>query len=119
MTKEASLTEISPVLVVNSVPLDADEIAEVEVLEDVELVVAERLFLGVNLDAAALVLDVDEHALAHFAMGGDAAGEGDFAALGVMGAGVVAGFGGREFVGKGIDALGAQRGELGLALFDQ
>ena len=40
---------------VNSVPLDADEIAEVEVLEDVELLVAEDIFLRVDLDAAALV----------------------------------------------------------------
>ena len=97
----------------------ADEIAEVEVFEDVELVVAERLFLRVNLDAAALVFDVDEDAFAHLAVGGDAAGEGDFAVLDVIGAGVVAGFGGGKFIGKRVNATGAERGELGLALINQ
>ena len=61
MVKLVSLTEISPVLVVNSVPLHADEIAEVEVRENVELFVAERIFLRVNLDAPALVAHVNEH----------------------------------------------------------
>ena len=43
--------------------------------EDVELLVAEDVFLGVDLDASALVAHVDEHAFAHVAMGGDAAGD--------------------------------------------
>ena len=62
----------------------ADEIAEVEMLENVELLVAEDIFLRVNLDAPALVAHVNEHGLAHVAMRGDAAGERDFAAFGVM-----------------------------------
>ena len=67
---------------------DADEIAEVQVPEDVELLVAEHILLRIDLEPPALVADVDEHALAHVAMRGDAAGQGHFAAFGVMGAGL-------------------------------
>ena len=70
----------------------ADEIREVEMLEDGKLLVAEDIFLRVNLDAPALVADVNEHGFAHVAVRGDAAGERDFAALGVMFARVLAGF---------------------------
>ena len=47
---------ISPVLVVNIVPVHADEVAQVQVPEDVELLVAQHVLLGVDLDAAAVVL---------------------------------------------------------------
>ena len=47
-----------------------------------ELLVAERIFLRVNLDAAALVAHVNEHGFAHVAVRGDAAGDGDFGVLG-------------------------------------
>ena len=116
---QSSLMEISPVLVVNSVPCHADEIAEVEVLENIELFVAENIFLRINLDAPALVADVNEHGFAHVAMRGDAPGQRHFAAFDVIGAGGIAGFGGRKFVLERINALGAQGGEFGLALFDQ
>ena len=66
-----------------------------------------------------MVLEVNEHALAHFAVRGDAAGDGDLAVLDVIGARLVARFGRGEFIGERVDALGAERGEFGLALFDQ
>ena len=68
--------------------LRADEIAQVQVPENIELLVAQHILLRINLDAPALVADIDEHALAHVAMGGDAAGHGDFAAFDVIGAGL-------------------------------
>ena len=43
----------------------------------------------------------------------------DLAALGIMGAGGGAGFGGGEFVLERVNAFGAQGGELGFALFDE
>ena len=88
-------------------------------LEDGKRLVAEDIFLRVDLHPPALVADVHEHGLAHVAMRGDAAGERDFAALGVMLARVLAGFSRRELVFERVNALRAQRGELGLALFDQ
>ena len=102
----------------------ADEIAEVEVFEDIELFVAERLLLGVNLDPctalrATSVFDVNELALAHVAVRGDAPGQRDFAALGIIGARLSAVFRGCKFVFERVDALGPQCGELGLALFNQ
>jgi len=96
-----------------------DEIAEIKVFEDVELFVAERLLLRVNLHPTALVLDINEHALAHLAVGGDAAGQGDGASLDVIGAGLGSGLGGGKFVGKRIDAFRPERGQFGFALFDQ
>ncbi len=97
----------------------ADEIRQVEVREDVPLLVAQNIFLRIDLDAAALVAHVNEHALAHVAVRGDAAGHGYFAALGVILTRIGAGFGWRKFVLERVNALGAQRGEFGLALFDQ
>jgi hypothetical protein len=52
-------------------------------------------------------------------MRGDAAGERDFATFGVMFTRVPASFAGRELVLERVNALRAQCGELGLALFDQ
>ena len=77
------------------------------------------IFLRVNLEPAALVAHVNEHGFAHFAVRGDAPGDGDFAAFGVIVARMLAGFRRRKFVFERVNALGAQRGELGLALFDQ
>jgi len=114
MVKLLSFTEISPVLVVNMGAFDADEVGEVEVDEDGPLVVAEDVFLGVDLHAAGLVADVDEHGLAHVAVGGDAAGDGDFAAFHVVFTGGVAGFGGGELVFEGVNALFAQGASLAL-----
>jgi hypothetical protein len=119
MVKPVILTEISPVLVVNCVPFTPMKSAEVEMLENGKLLVAEDVFLRVNLDPPALVAHVEEHGFAHVAVRGDAAGERDFAAFGVMFAGVPAGFAGRELVFERVNALRAQRGELGLALFDE
>ena len=49
-----------------------------------QLLVAEHIFLRINLDAPALVAHVNEHGFAHVAVRGDAAGEGDFAAFDVI-----------------------------------
>ena len=84
-----------------------------------KLFVAENIFLRIHLDASALVADVNEHGLAHVAMRGDASGERHFAAFDIICARGVAGFRRRKFVLERVNALGAQRGELGLALFDQ
>ena len=105
-------------------PGDADEVREVEVLEDVEGVVAEGLLLGVHLDAAGDVLEVHELGLAHVAVGGDAAGDADGRAL-LKGAvleglaGGAAARAGRELVAEGIDAPRLKRGELGPSLLHQ
>jgi len=64
--------------------LHADEIREVEMLEDGKLLVAKNVFLRINLHPPALVADVEKHGFAHVAMRGDAAGERDFAALGIL-----------------------------------
>ncbi len=77
------------------------------------------IFLRVNLDAPALVAHVNEHGFAHVAVRGDAAGHGHFAAFGIVLPRVGAGFGRREFVFEWVNALRAQRGELGFALFDE
>ena len=65
----------------------ADEIAEVEVRENVPTArrgFFEMIFLRVNLEPAGLVAHVNEHGLAHFAVRGDAPGDGHFAAFGVI-----------------------------------
>ncbi len=97
----------------------ADEIRKVQVRKNVPLLVAEDVFLRVDLHPPALVANVHEHAFAHVAVRGDAAGERDFAALGVVLARVLAGFPGRELVFERVNTPGPQRGELGLALFNQ
>ncbi len=88
-------------------------------LENVELLVAQDIFLRVSLDASALVADVNEHGLAHVAMRGDASGQRHFAAFNVIVARRLAGFRRRKFIPERVNALRAQGGELGLALFDQ
>jgi hypothetical protein len=104
--------------------LDADEVGQVEVLEDLEAFVAEGLLLGVDLDAAGDVLQVEELALAHVAMGGDAAGDGDgvafgeFALLELLPCFAAADAGG-EPVAERENAFGLQRAELAAALFDE
>jgi len=77
------------------------------------------LFLRVNLDAPALVLEVEELAFAHVPVRRDAAGNGDLAVLGIIGARLAAALGGRVAIGKGIDPFGAERRQFGFALFDQ
>ena len=88
-------------------------------LEDVKRLIAENILLRVSLDAPALVADVDEHGLAHVAVRRDASGERHFAAFDIIVARLLAGFRRCEFVLERVNALGAERGELGLALFDQ
>ena len=102
-----------------------DEVAQVEVLEDVEGFLRERIFAdaGEELDAAGAVLDVDEGGFAHAAFADDAShdGAGDgrrFGRLGV-GKGDLRGVGGHtafrgEFGSRGIwiDTGGAQRRQL-------
>jgi hypothetical protein len=83
-----SLTEISPVLVVNIVPLTPMKSPRSRCVKMSELLVAEDVFLRVALDASALVAHVNEHGFAHVAVRGDAAGDGDFAAFDVIGAGL-------------------------------
>ena len=96
-----------------------DKISQIKMLKNFPLLVAEDIFLRINLDATALVTNVNEHGLAHVALGGDATGNSDFTAFGVIAARMLAGFTGREFVFERVNALGAQCGQLGLALFDQ
>ena len=84
--------EISPVLVVNIVPFTPTKSPRSRCCENMQMLVAEDIFLRVNLDPAALVADVNEHGLAHVAVRGDAAGERDFAAFGVIFARALAGF---------------------------
>ena len=100
-------------------PLHADEIAEVEMLENLELFVAENILLRVSLEPPALVADVNEHGLAHVAMRRDAAGQRRFAAFDVIFSRGIAGFRRRKFILERVNALRAQGDELGLALFDQ
>ena len=99
--------------------LGADEIAEVEVRENEELLVAKDIFLGIDLEAPGLVAHVNEHGFAHVAVRGDAPGHGHFAAFHVMLASLFAGFRGGEFVLERKNAFGLQRFELGLALFNE
>ena len=87
-------------------------------------VVAKRVFLGVCLDAPALIAHINEHGFAHVAVGGDPARDrnpGIFRQFTrgklrprLPGAGV-----GREFVFERENALGFKRFELGAALFNQ
>jgi hypothetical protein len=88
-------------------------------LENSELIVAESIFLRVNLDAPVLVAHVNKHAFAHLTVRGNAPGHSHFTALGVIIMRLPAGFAGREFIFERVNALGAQRGQLGFALFNQ
>ena len=88
-------------------------------MENGERLVAEDIFLRVNLDAPALVADVHEHGFAHVAVRGDAAGERDFAAFGIVLSRVGARFGRCELVFERVNALGPQRGKLRPALVNQ
>ena len=54
IVNDSSLTLGLPVLVREHRPRHADEIAEVEVVEDVELLVAQSMLLRIDLDAAGL-----------------------------------------------------------------
>ncbi len=56
-------------------PLDPDEVAEVEVDEQLERVGAEQILAGVQLDLAAAVAEVDEAGLAVAAAADDPAGD--------------------------------------------
>ena len=87
--------------------------------EDVELLVAQHVLLRIDLQAAGLVAHVNEHALGHVAVSGEAAGNGDLAALGVLGARFSALVGGGELVLERVKPLRPQGGEFCFALFDQ
>src|SRR2546421_694780 len=84
-----------------------------------KLRIAEHIFLSIDLDASGLVANIDEHAFAHVAMSGDAAGDCYLVALNVVGTSVSAFLGGDELVFERIDAFGSQGGELGFALLDK
>ena len=71
------------------------------------------------MNAPALAAPVNEPAPARAAMRGDASGDGNFAAFEAIVARLGAGLAGREFVFEWVNALRAQDGELGFALFDQ
>ena len=100
-------------------PLHTDEIAEVEFFEHLERLLAERVFLRVNLHPVGAVADVQKDAFAHRAERRHAPGQRDLAAFLVFfarpGAGLVRG----ELVGKRLDALLPQRGEIRPPLLDQ
>lgn len=87
--------------------------------ENIPLLVTEDILLSIDLDAAALVLQVNEHALSHVAMRRDTPGDGNFATLDVIAPRHMAGFSGRKFIFERVNAFGAQSREFGLALFDQ
>ena len=57
-------------------PFDADEIPDIELLEEAELPLAERVLLKIELDPARPVLDVAETGLAEAPQGHDPAGNG-------------------------------------------
>ncbi len=124
IVKDSTRTLGSPVLVRNMRAVHADEIGEVEVFEDGVLLIAQHLFLGVDLDSSALVLEVEELALAHVAMGGDASGQSDSGALGQLTRlelrpRLAAAGGGGELVAERVQALGAQSGQFRPTLLDQ
>ena len=56
-------------------PLDADDVAEVEVDQQLEGLLAEQVLAGVQLDLAAAVAEVEEAGLAVAAAGDDAPGD--------------------------------------------
>ena len=64
----------SPVLVRKQFALDADEIAEVEQIENLHRLGADFFRMNVNLNAPGRVAQIDEMAFAHVAMRGDASG---------------------------------------------
>ena len=98
---------------------NADKIGQIKMLENFPKLIAQNIFLRINLDAPALVAHVNEHGFAHVAVRGDAARHGHFAAFGVVFPRVGAGFGRRELVFERVNAFGPQSGELGFALFDE
>src|SRR6266498_94067 len=97
----------------------ADEIAQVQLREEAVWFLAEDVLLGIELEAPALVLDVDEHTLAHIAVGGNAPRQGHLAAFRITLARFGARFAGRKLVLERVNAQLPQGGELGFALFDQ
>ena len=82
MVKASSLMLGSLVLVRNNVPVTPTKSPRSRCVKMCELLVAESIFLRVNLDASALVAHVNEHGFAHVAVRGDAAGDGDLGVLG-------------------------------------
>ena len=99
-------------------PFHAEEIAEVELLQHLERLLAEGVFLCVNLHAIGAVADVQKDAFAHRAERGHAPGQGDLAAFLVIFSCAGAGLVRRKLVGKRLDALLPQRSEIGPALLD-
>ncbi len=87
--------------------------------ENRKLLVAQRVFLGIDLQSAALVAHVDEHALAHIAVGGHPAGDSHFAAFGIIRARLGAFFRGRELILERVNTLRPQRGQFSFALLEQ
>ena len=99
-------------------PFHAEEIAEIELLQHLERLLAEGVFLRVNLHAIGAVADVQKYAFAHCAERSHAPGQSNLAAFLVVFACTGAGLVRRELVGKRLDALLPQGGEIGFALFD-
>jgi hypothetical protein len=97
----------------------ADEITEIEVSKDIELFIAEDLFLRIDLDTARLIFEINELAFAHVAMGGNSPRDRDFPAFNVIGPSLAAALSRRKFVGKRINAFPPQSREFGFPLFDQ
>src|SRR6185369_12469253 len=98
---------------------DADEIAKIEVFEDLELIVAENILLRVNLDASGLISNVNKLALAHLAVSCNAARECDFLSFGIIGSRLRARLGWRKMVGERVNSFGSKRRQLRFALIDQ
>ena len=70
-------TDISPRWVRKTLALDADDIADVILLEAVVVVLVHLVLAGVELDSAFLVLQIAERDLAHAALGHHAPGDGN------------------------------------------
>ena len=103
----------------HEVAADADVVAEVEELVEVEEVFAYVVFADIDLEALAVLLDLSEAGFALDADGHDAAGDGGFDvhALEVFGGEMLAegaelGDGGGE--GEGVGVLGLVVGERGV-----
>src|SRR5689334_21879108 len=84
---------------------DSDDVAEIEMLDDIEQLITENVLLRVNLDDARLVLDADKLTLTHVVSRHDAPGNGDLLALGELRVSLGDGTGALEVVVERVDAL--------------
>jgi hypothetical protein len=87
--------------------------------KNIPQIIAQDIFLGIDLDAPALVAQINEHGLAHFTVRGNPSGDGNFAAFGVIVVSLFAGFRRREFIFERENVLRLERLQFCPTLFDQ